>query len=225
MSSDGSEYSVVAEIPAGLREGMLIVVSSPSGGGKSTLLARLFHALPDLRYSISYTTRPPRPGEVDGRDYHFVTEAEFARMRAAGELLESAQVHGNQYGTSRLEIESELAHGQDIVLDIDVQGAAAIRAIMPDSVRIFIMPPGFDVLSQRLRARGSDAPEVVERRLRNARAEVTRFREFQYVVVNDDLETAVQELTSIVRAERRRWTRSEAHLKNIVNAFTRSISE
>lgn len=206
------------------RYGMLVVISAPSGGGKSTLLGRLLKEVENLRYSVSYTTRKPRPGEEDGVHYHFVSEADFERMRERGELLESAKVHGNYYGTGRRYVEEELAQGHDLILDIDVQGAEAVSTVLPDSVRIFIMPPGFDILSERLRGRASDSPETVERRLRNARGEVARFREFQYVVVNDDLETALRSLISIIRAERERWNRSEARLQSIVETFERTTT-
>ncbi len=206
-----------SEVPH--RYGMLVVISAPSGGGKSTLLGRLLSEVENLRYSVSYTTRAPRPGEENGVHYHFVTEEEFEVMRERGELLESAKVHGNYYGTGRRYVEEELAKGQDLILDIDVQGAEAVSTVLPESVRVFIMPPGFDILSERLRGRASDAPETVERRLRNAREEVTRFREFQYVVVNDELEEALRALISIVRAERQRWNRSEARLQSIVETF------
>jgi guanylate kinase len=209
-----------SEVPR--RYGMLVVISAPSGGGKSTLLGRLLSEVENLRYSVSYTTRAPRPGEENGSHYHFVTEEEFEVMRERGELLESAKVHGNYYGTGRRYVEEELAKGQDLILDIDVQGAEAVSTVLPESVRVFIMPPGFDILSERLRGRASDAPETVERRLRNAREEVTRFREFQYVVVNDELEEALRALISIVRAERQRWNRSEARLQSIVETFERT---
>lgn len=211
-----------SELPP--RYGMLVVISAPSGGGKSTLLGRLLKEVDNLRYSVSYTTRAPRPGEEDGVHYHFVSEADFERMRERGELLESAKVHGNYYGTGRRYVEEELAQGHDLILDIDVQGAEAVSTVLPDSVRIFIMPPGFDILSERLRGRASDSPETVERRLRNARGEVARFREFQYVVVNDDLETALRSLISIIRAERERWNRSEARLQSIVETFERTTT-
>jgi guanylate kinase len=211
-----------SELPP--RYGMLVVISAPSGGGKSTLLGRLLSEVENLRYSVSYTTRQPRPGEEDGVHYHFVSEADFERMRERGELLESAKVHGNYYGTGRRYVEEELAKGHDLILDIDVQGAEAVSTVLPDSVRVFIMPPGFDILSERLRGRASDSPETVERRLRNARGEVARFREFQYVVVNDDLETALRSLISIIRAERERWNRSEARLQSIVETFERTTT-
>ena len=212
-----SNEADVRKIPA--RRGGLIVISAPSGAGKTTLLARLLKSVENLGYSISYTTRAPRPGEQHGKDYFFVSVDEFLRMRERGEFLESAHVHGNFYGTSRRVIEDELARGRDIVLDIDVQGASLISQVMPHSAQVFIMPPGFDVLAQRLRSRGLDKPEDIEQRLRNARDEVIRFREFHYVIINDDLEAATQYLISIVHAERVRWRRSEHILRNLVSTF------
>lgn len=201
------------------RRGGLIVISAPSGAGKSTLLSRLLQAVDNLWYSVSYTTRAPREGEQHGKDYFFVSVEEFLRMRERGEFLESAHVHGNFYGTSWRYIENELKLGRDILLDIDVQGAAMVSKVMPHTALVFVMPPGYDVLEQRLRARDLDKTDAIERRLRNSREEVTRFREFHYVIVNDDLEQATQALISIVRSERYRWRRSEHILLNIVSTF------
>ncbi|QUW03982.1 guanylate kinase [Chloracidobacterium validum] len=203
---------------------MLVVVSAPSGGGKSTLLRRLLAEVDNLRYSISYTTRPPRPGERDGEHYYFVSPDDFERMREHGEFLESALVHGHFYGTHRKFVEATLDRGQDLILDIDVQGAESLANIMPEATRIFIMPPSYDVLCQRLRARGSDDPAIIARRLRNAGQEVRRFREFHYVVVNDDLDRALQALICIIGAERERWRLTEKALDAIVATFQTGIT-
>ncbi len=201
------------------RRGMLVAVSAPSGGGKSTLLGRLLEEVENLRYSISYTTRPPRPGERHGEHYYFVSPDDFERMREHGEFLESAVVHGYFYGTHRKFVESILDRGQDLILDIDVQGAESLATIMPEATRIFIMPPSYEVLCQRLRARGSDDPSVVTHRLRNAGREVRRFREFHYVIINNDFDRALQALICIVKAERERWRLSEKALDAIVATF------
>ncbi|WP_246604642.1 guanylate kinase [Chloracidobacterium aggregatum] len=205
--------------PHPLRRGMLVVVSAPSGGGKSTLLSRLLNSVDNLYYSISYTTRPPRPGERHGEHYYFVSPDDFERMREHGEFLESAVVHGHFYGTHRKFVETRLDQGHDLILDIDVQGAESLANILPEATRIFIMPPSYEVLRQRLCARGSDHPQVIARRLRNAAQEVQRFREFHYVIVNDDLERALRSLICIVTAERERWRLSEKWLEAIVDTF------
>lgn len=202
-----------------VRRGGLIVISAPSGAGKSTLLSRLLKAVENLAYSVSHTTRAPRPGEQHGKDYFFVSVEDFYRMRERGEFLESAHVHGNFYGTSKRYIEEELSRGRDILLDIDVQGASMVNQIMPQAALVFIMPPGYETLSNRLRSRGLDKAEDIEKRLRNATAEVIRFREFHYVIINDDLDQATTALVSIVQSERIRWRRSEHILRNIVSTF------
>ncbi len=199
--------------------GGLIVVSAPSGTGKSTVLSRVMEEVENLAYSISYTTRQPRRGEQDGKDYFFVSVEEFQRMRERGEFLESAVVHGNFYGTSHRYIENELQRGRNILLDIDVQGAKMIRQVMPDAALVFIMPPSFEQLEHRLRTRGSDSDEVIAQRLANARDEVLHYRDYHYVVVNDDLECSVRALMSIIEAERYRWRRSEPSIRNIVSTF------
>ena len=189
--------------------GMLIVVSSPSGGGKGTLIERVLQRLPDLAYSVSWTTRAPRAGEQDGRDYHFVSVAEFARMREQDEFLEWAEVHGNLYGTSRRTVARETGAGRDVILEIDTQGAATVRAKMPEAVSVFILPPTFEVLRARLTARASENADSMALRLRNAPAEVARYREFDYVVLNDEADRAAAQLAAIVYAERARRERQE----------------
>jgi len=214
MSNEPAQLSK----PAGGR-GMLIVVSSPSGGGKGTLIDRARKVVPNLSYSVSYTTRQPRPGEVDGREYFFVSLADFEVMKSQDKFLEWAWVHGNVYGTSREQVLAELAEGRDIILEIDVQGASSVRAIVSDAVCIFILPPSFDVLRQRLITRGTDAAADLERRLQGAPAEVEHYREFQYVIINDDMERASAQLASIIFAERARRERQEEQLELVLRNF------
>jgi len=204
--------------PAGGR-GMLIVVSSPSGGGKGTLIDRARKLVPNLSYSVSYTTRQPRPGEVDGREYFFVSLGDFEVMKAEGRFLEWAWVHGNLYGTSREQVINELADGRDIILEIDVQGAASVRALLNDAVCIFILPPSFAVLRERLITRGTDSPDDLERRLQGAPAEVEHYREFQYVIINDEIERASSQLAAIIFAERARRERQEEQLEQVLRNF------
>lgn len=184
------------------RRGRLIVISGPSGSGKSTLWRRLVRQ-PRVVFSVSATTRPPRPDEVDGREYHFVSEAEFSRRIGAGELLEWAEVHGHRYGTLRAEVERALDAGQDIVLEIDVQGAAQVRRSGLPQVSIFVRPPSLEVLEQRLRERRSDSGEQIRRRLERARDELARAPEYDHVVVNDDLERMVAEVEELLELRSR----------------------
>ncbi len=185
-----------------LAPGGLLVVSAPSGAGKSTLIAHLMQALPGLAFSVSWTTRAPRPGEVDGVAYHFTDEATFRRKIEDHELLEWANVHGHLYGTGRTETEAAVAAGCDVVLDIDVQGAAQVRAAGRAATFVFIMPPSWDTLVARLTARATEDPAALERRFASARRELPRWREFDHVIVNDDLAAAQADLVAIVRAAR-----------------------
>ena len=185
--------------------GSLFIVSSPSGGGKTTLIRRLLANPPGgapLHFSVSHTTRPRRDGEKDGREYHFVTAAEFQGMTRREDFLEHNEVHGNFYGTAKAEVLPRLAAGEDVVLDIDVQGARDIRAAYPEAILIFIVPSLVEVLEERLRRRGLDAEDAIQKRLINAAKEIEQAKEFQYLIVNDDLETASLELESVVRASR-----------------------
>lgn len=184
--------------------GFLFIVSSPSGGGKTTLIRRLMANPPGeaLRFSVSHTTRLRREGEVDGREYHFVTAAEFEKMARHGEFLEHNEVHGNFYGTAKSEVLPRLAGGEDVVLDIDVQGARDIREAYPEAISIFIVPSSAAELERRLKARGLDSEDAIRKRLINAAKEIEQAEEFQYVIVNDDLERAGLELESVVRASR-----------------------
>jgi guanylate kinase len=196
---------------------MIFVVSGPSGCGKSTLIGRVLADAGDLRFSVSHTTRPIRETEVDGRDYHFASGEKFDAMVRAGDFVEWAEVHGHRYGTSRAEVG---AAAGDVVLDIDVQGAREIRKSGLRATLVFVMPPVFAELRTRLLRRGTDGPDAVERRLRKAREEVLAFPEFDYVIVNEALETAVEELRSIIRAERCRPGVRMERIEAILRSFS-----
>ena len=199
--------------------GMLFVVSSPSGGGKGTLIQRMLSLVPNLGYSVSYTTRAPRDGEVHGREYFFVTRKEFEEMIAAEEFLEFACVHGNLYGTTLKQVLQETCAGRDIVLEVDVQGAASIRRLRLDSVSVFILPPSYEILRQRLIARGTDSPEELRLRLRNAPEELKEYSKFDYVIINDDAERAGAQLAAIILAEQARCKRQESVVDDVLNEF------
>jgi guanylate kinase len=184
------------------REGLLFVVSAPSGAGKTTLCRALTDSLENLTHSISYTTRKPRPGEIDGRDYYFVTEERFRNMVRAGDFAEWAQVHSNLYGTSRRVIDEMRTGGTDVILDIDTQGAGQIKEKCQDAVFIFIMPPSLEILEERLRNRKSDNEDEIKKRMRRARDEIRDYTMYDYIIVNRDYERALAELRSIVLAER-----------------------
>jgi guanylate kinase len=201
--------------------GRLIVVSSPSGGGKGTLIRRVLKEVPNLGYSVSYTTRRARPGEVHGQHYFFVEPETFMAMESAGEFLEWATVHGNLYGTARSQVEHELLQGRDILLEVDVQGAKSVREQVKNAVSIFILPPSFEVLRARLTARGSERPDDLRLRLRNARAEVEHYREFDYVLINDEVDRAASLLASIIYAERARRERQEYLATGVLATFQR----
>jgi guanylate kinase len=189
------------------RRGALIVVSAPSGAGKTTLCREARSLLPDVVYSVSYTTRPPRPGEIDGTDFYFVTEAAFQEMRGAGEFAEWASVHGNLYGTHARTIERALADGRDILLDIDTNGARQLRARYPEAVLIFIVAPSVAELEQRLRERRSDGEDEIQRRLTRGREEIRLWRQYDYLIVNRDVKEAVEQLAAVIQAERCRTSR------------------
>jgi len=197
--------------------GNLYIVSAPSGAGKTSLVTRLLGADSGIRKSVSYTTRSPRPGETDGRHYHFVTPEKFETMAKGGDFLESALVHGNRYGTSRRWVEEQLAADTDIVLEIDWQGAAQVRRLMPSAISIFILPPSFEALLQRLNSRAQDAPDVIATRLANAREEISHVHDFDYVIINSEFEAAAAELQDIVRAERLRTAHQLARHAALIN--------
>jgi len=208
MSSDGT--------PGG---GQLFVVSAPSGTGKTTVVERLVQVVPDLTMSRSYTSRHARAGERDGVDYNFVSRATFEAMVARREFLEHADVFGNLYGTSRADAERLMASGKDVVLVIDVQGAGQVRSAGIPLVTVFVLPPSFEVLEQRLRGRGKDSDEAIRRRLDTARAEVAGYEDYDYVVVNDDLEACVTAMRSIILAERVRRGRMRRKADTILKTF------
>jgi guanylate kinase len=183
-------------------KGRLFVITAPSGAGKSSLIQALLKDDPSLKLSVSYTTRPPRPGEQNGREYHFVDEREFLAMRDRGEFLESAEVHGNRYGTAKRVIGEALERGHDLLLEIDWQGARQVRKLHPDCVGVFILPPSVEELERRMRTRGQDVEAVIQRRLANAREELTHTGEFKYAIINKDFEVAKGELSEIIRKER-----------------------
>ncbi len=199
--------------------GNVFVVSAPSGAGKSTLVHRLMASVPDLVFSISFTTRQPRPGEVDGRDYFFVDDAAFDAMVRSEGFLEWVQVYAHRYGTGRAWLEQQLATGRDVLLDIETTGALNLRRAIPDAQMIFILPPSAGTLAQRLRGRGKDSDEQVAIRLEHARHEMEQFEAYDYLVVNDDLETASHRLGAIIQAVRARQERMAAQARSILAGF------
>ena len=190
------------------RKGLLFIVTAPSGAGKSSLIDALLKDDPRLQLSVSYTTRAPRPGEANGREYHFVDDATFIAMLKRGEFLESAEVHGFRYGTSQAAIRDALGSGEDLVLEIDWQGAQQVRTLQPGCIGVFILPPSVAELERRMRARGQDSDAVIRRRLASAEEEISHAPEFDYVIINKDFETAKQDLQAIIRVERLRQARS-----------------
>ncbi len=199
--------------------GNLIIVSAPSGAGKTTLVELMLRRLPDVRPSISLTARAPRPGEEHGRHYHFVTPGEFKSMIDRGEFLEWAEVHGNLYGTPRRAVEEFRNAGQDVVLTIDVQGASAARGLFPDAVSVFILPPSRQSIEERLESRGTDSGEVLRRRIENARAEIAEYRNFDYLIINENLERATEDLVAIVLAARCARDRRASLAETILQQF------
>jgi len=197
----------------------ILIISAPSGSGKSALVRRLIGSLPDLAFSVSHTTRPRRKGEKEGRDYFFVTRRRFERMIAAGDFVEWAEVFGHLYGTSKAQIAKALATGRDILLDIDVQGHQQVRQRLPEALSVFVMPPSFQELRRRLTDRHSDSPQAVERRLAAARQEISHWPEYDYLVVNDRLSLATQDLRAIVRAERLRRKSQAERAQEICRTF------
>ncbi len=197
----------------------MIVVSAPSGAGKSTILGRVLREVAGLRFSVSHTTREPRPGETDGVEYHFVDQAEFGRLRDAGRMLEWAEVHGKLYGTARVEYERAASEAVDLLLDLDVAGAAQVRMKMRDAVSVFILPPSFRDLGERLHNRGLDETDTIERRLAVAQEEASLYTEYDFTLVNDDLERCVQSLSCVIRATRCRTSRMAPEAERILKTF------
>ena len=199
--------------------GNLFVVVAPSGAGKTSLVNELLRRDAKIRLSISHTTRAPREGEAHGREYHFVSRAQFERMIASGDFLEHANVYGNYYGTSRRWIENELGGDHDVLLEIDWQGARQVRNLFPHTVGIFVLPPSISELRRRLEARGKDAPESIATRMASAREEVSHVLEFQYIIVNEEFDSAVSDLQAIVRANRVARERQSARLASLLAEF------
>ncbi len=211
--------------PPGSRRGRLFVIAAPSGAGKTSLVRALMEREPALRFSISYTTRAQRSAEVHGRDYFFVTREEFVAMVERGEFLEHARVFDNHYGTPRRQVEESLAAGQDLILEIDWQGAQQIRRAMPECISIFILPPSRAELERRLRGRGTDAADVIERRLRDAAADMTHWREFDHVVINDDFEAALEDLRAIVTGRGERLAGGRARAAELAEVLTAAAGD
>ena len=220
MSSKVKELQPATEIRNATKpRGTLFVVSSPSGGGKGTIIRHVLDVVPNLSYSVSFTTRAPRNNEANGREYFFISRQVFEEMVAAGEFLEWACVHGNLYGTAKRQIAEETTAGTDIVLEVDVQGAESVRELPLDSVSVFILPPSFEVLRERLIARGTDSPQELEVRLRNAPEELRQYSAFDYVIINDEVERAAGQLASIIYAERARCRRQENLVREVIEKF------
>jgi len=200
-------------------KGNVFIICAPSGAGKTSLVAELLRRDRSARLSVSHTTRAPRPGEQDGRDYHFVSRPVFEAMIGRGEFLESAEVHGNLYGTSQAWIDEQLARDVDIVLEIDWQGAQQVRRLIPEAIGIFILPPSPETLRRRLIDRGQDSEAVIERRLQAARGEIAHLTEFDYVMINNNFDDAVEDLVSIVRATRLRIAAQVSRHSDLINSL------
>jgi len=200
-------------------KGNVFIVCAPSGAGKTSLVRELLARDPNVHLSVSHTTRPPRPGEQNGTAYHFVARPVFQAMIERGEFLESAEVHGNLYGTSQAWIEAHRAQGHDIVLEIDWQGAQQVRSLIPDAIGIFILPPSLEVLRQRMMDRRQDSATVIERRLKGARSEIAHLGEFDYVIINNNFDEAVKDLASIVRSARLRLPSQIARHSDLINSL------
>ena len=199
---------------------VVFIISAPSGSGKSTLVNRLMQEVPNLCFSISYTTRAPRGHEIQGTNYHFTSREDFEKRLENNEFLEHADVFGNYYGTHRSELSAARAQGKDLVLDIDVQGAAQLKKRIPDAVTIFVLAPSRQILEHRLRYRGEDSDEVIQRRLADAAREIRNYKLYDYVLINEDIDESAKALGSIVRAERVRRTRIEDKIKPILDTFS-----
>jgi guanylate kinase len=209
----------LSRAPKNSQPGNVIVISAPSGTGKTTLVSRLLRAVPGLRFSVSHTTRPPRPGERNGREYFFVSRRSFERKAHRGEFVEWAEVYGQLYGTSRQELQRARRANRDVLLDLDVQGHRQVRRCLPDAVSIFLLPPSYEELAKRLRRRHSDAPETIERRLADARREIRRWREYDFVVVNDAIATAGRALKAVVIAAGVRRKAQMGRISGILRTF------
>lgn len=199
--------------------GNVFIVAAPSGAGKTSLVKSLLEADPQVKLSVSFTTRAPRPGEENGVHYHFVSMDNFMDMLNRGDFLESAEVYGNRYGTSQRWIEQQLDTGTDILLEIDWQGAAQVRKLMPQAISIFVLPPSVEALLQRLKGRGQDSQEIIDGRVAAAREDMSHVGEFDYVIINDDFATASRDLQAVVRAQRLRIEDQMSRYQNLINAL------
>jgi len=195
---------------------ILMVISAPSGAGKTTLAKALLGRYEDLRICVSHTTRPPRAGDVHGKDYYFVSHDKFDEMVANEAFLEWAHVHDQRYGTSHAELQKLRSEGYSVLFDVDYQGGISIMKAYPDAVSVFIQPPSLKELDQRIRNRATDSPEIINRRLENAKFEMTQYPHYQYAIINDDLESAIDAIESIYRAEKQKTARMESEIKTIV---------
>lgn len=202
-----------------MQQGKIFVVTAPSGAGKTTLVAALLAADQQIKLSVSYTTRAPREGEIDGINYHFVSREAFIAMLQRSEFLESAEVYGNFYGTSQLWIQQQLDAGNDILLEIDWQGAQQVRKLFPQAIGVFILPPSLQALEQRLRGRGTDSEESISKRMASAREEITHVDEFDFVIVNEVMDEAIKDLISLVRAPRLGIARQSAKYAALFSAL------
>jgi guanylate kinase len=200
-------------------KGILFIISSPSGGGKGTLIREVLRTVPNIGYSVSFTTRAIREGEENGTHYNFVSHLEFENLIEQGEFLEYALVHGNYYGTSHRQVEKEVSAGRDIILEIDVQGADTVREKTSESVEIFILPPSFEVLKERLIARQTETQENLSLRLANSLSEVQQYTKFDYIIINDEVEKAVKDLQSVIYAERCKRNRQNETIEKILETF------
>ena len=203
-------------------KGILFIISSPSGGGKGTLIREVLRTVPNIGYSVSFTTRKIREGEENGVHYNFISHTEFENLIEQGEFLEFAEVHGNYYGTSRTQVEKETLAGRDIILEIDVQGADSIREKAPDAVGVFILPPSYEVLRERLTARNTESDDDLKLRLKNSRGEVQEYEKFDYVIINDEKEKGIIDLQSIIYAERCKRTRQTEAVEKILETFEKT---
>jgi guanylate kinase len=199
--------------------GNLFIVTAASGTGKTSLLRTLLAADTQIKHSVSYTTRQPRPGEVDGVDYHFVDETQFMHMLRDGDFLESAEVYGERYGTSQTLVDAALQAGNDLILEIDWQGAEQVRRLYPEIISIFILPPSMEVLAERLNSRGQDSAEMIARRFAAAREEMSHVSEFDYVIMNDDFQTALEDLRAVFRTQRLRRDKQLWQYQNLLNSI------
>ncbi len=200
-----------------MKNGLLVVISAPSGGGKGTIIKELFARDPNLRFSVSATTRQPRPGEEDGKQYYFITRETFEEMISEGKMLEYAEYVGNYYGTPRGPVEEWIGDGRDVILEIEVKGGRQVKKLMPECVSIFIAPPSMEILGERLRGRGTEEEAAVQKRLETAKGELAHMGDYDYVVINDRLEDAVEDVLAILRAEKLTYSRNSGLEERVLN--------